>query len=439
MLSTVGIFGTLAFIGTLFFLALRGLRSYARNAPSEMLPIAASWMVLVGALFVYPQNFTLTLLLWVLTALMLRSVLPSNKIFVFDRSPRVGFSTAFAFVLCAVFVLTVSFSTISRYRAEIAFAQAVTIDHQGGNIDDVIAKLDAAATANRWSDLYYRNLGSALLHKVVIIAQDAHADPELVKSLIGAAVNAGVRATELGPTNVTNWELRGDIYREVSPLITDAAAFAIASYDQAIALSPNNPRYRVDSARGYLALADLLAPLVKGDDADVAKNAKTAQDNALQNANDALMKAIELKSDYAEARYYLAFVQERQGKLAEAIASMEIVRQSAPTDVGVGLQLALLYLRQGKNDVAKQELERIIAIAPNFANAHWYLASVLEQAKNIDGAIIELQTIIKLDPTNATVQKKIDELKAGKQAVPTIPDPLPTEEVPTLPDAPATP
>ncbi len=438
-LSTIGIFGTLALVASFLFLGFRALRTYTRNAPSEMLPIVAAWMVLVAALFVYPQNFTLITMLWVLTALVLRSTLSAGKILAFERSPRAGFGAAFAFVLCAVFVLTVSFSTIARYRAEIAFAQAVTIDRQGGNIDDVIAKLDTAATANRWSDLYYRNLGSALLHKVITVAQDAHADPDVVKSLIGAAVNAGVRATELGPTNVTNWELRGDIYREVSPLITDAAQFAIASYDQAIALSPNNPRYRVDSARGYLALADFLAPMVDGDDADVAKQAKASQDTALQSANDALMKAIALKSDYAEARYYLAFVQERQGKLAEAVASMEIVRGSAPNDVGVGLQLALLYLRQGKNDVAKQELERIIAISPNFANAHWYLASVLEQEKDIDGAIIELETIAKLDPTNETVQKKIDELKAGKKAATTIPDPLPTEESPTLPDAPTTP
>lgn len=439
MFSTLGIFATLALVASLLFLGARTCRTYLRNAPSEMLPIVASWSVLVVALFVYPQNFTLTTMLWVLTAFMLRLVLSAGKTLAFERSPRAGFGAAFAFVLCAVFVLTVSFSTLARYRAEIAFAQAVTIDQQGGSIDDVIAKLDIAATANRWSDLYYRNLGSALLHKVITVAKDAHTDPNLVKSLIGAAVNAGVRATELGPTNVTNWELRGDIYREVSPLITDAAQFAITSYEQAIALAPNNPKYRVDSARGYLALADLLAPMVKGDDEGVARQAKAAQDAALQNANDALMKAIELKSDYAEARYYLAFVQERQGKLAEAVASMEIVRQSAPSDVGVGLQLALLYLRQGKNDVAKQELERIIAISPNFANAHWYFASVLEQKKDIDGAIFELETIVKLDPTNETVQKKIDELKAGKKAAEVIPDPLPTEESPTLPDAPVTP
>ncbi len=440
MLPTMGIFAVVALFVALSFVTMRSVKLYVKHAPAEMLPVFAAWLVLVVALFVYPQNFTLTVMFWVLTACVLRFILPSAKTFSFEKSPRAGFGAAFAFVLCGVFALTIAFATISRYRAEIAFAQAVTIDQQGGDIDEVIAKLDIAATANRWSDVYYRNLGSALLQKVVVLAQDAHADPSLVKSLIGAAVNAGVRATDLGPTNVTNWELRGDIYRQVSPLISDAAQFAIASYTQATLLAPNNPKHHVGVARGYLALADLLAPLVKGDDADIAGKAKTAQDASLQSANDALMTAITLKSDYAEARYYLAFVQERQEKLAEAVTSMEIVRLAAPNDVGVGLQLALLYLRQGKNDIAKQELERIIAIAPNFANAHWYLSSILEQKKDLDGALMELETIAKLDPGNETVQKKITELRAGKTAASTpIPDPLPTESDPVLPDALVTP
>lgn len=440
MLPTLGVFATLALLMAIFFLGIRACKQYISHGSSEMLPILASWLVCVAALFVYPQNFTLTTIFWVLTALIIRFVAHSAKEFSFEKSPRAGFAAIFASVLGGVFVLTVAFATVSRYRAEIAFAQAITLSRQGGNIDDVIAELDVAATANRWSDVYYRNLGSALLQKVLAVAQDAHTDPSLVRSLIGAAVNAGVKATDLGPTNVTNWELRGDIYREVSPLITDAATFAIASYNQAALLAPNNPKYRVDVARGYLALADTLAPIAKGNDADAAGKAKTAQDTALQNATDALMTAIALKSDYAEARYYLAFIQERQEKLAEAVASMEMVRQVAPSDVGVGLQLALLYLRQGKNDGAQQELERIIAISPNFANAHWYLSSILEQKKDVDGALMELEIIAKLDPTNETIQKKIEALRAGKVAASTpIPDPLPTETNPVLPDAPVAP
>jgi Tetratricopeptide repeat len=341
--------------------------------------------------------------------------------------------------VASVFILTVAFATISKYRADVAFARATTLYADGGGIDDVILALDDAATANRWSDVYYRNLGSALLQKVIALAQKTDSDPELVRALIGAAVNASIRATELGPTNVTNWELRGDVYRVVSPLVADAAAFAITSYQHAVTLAPNNPKYAVALARGYLAYSDVLTPVVQGNDEEQAALANTAQEETLQKAFDALLGAITLKSDYAEARYYLASVQERQGKLAEAVASMELVRLGAPSDIGVGLQLALLYLRQGKNDVAKQELERIIALAPNFSNAHWFLAAALEEEDDIEGALIQLEAIMTIDSENETVQKKIDALRAGQVTETALPDPLPSAETPVLPDAPVTP
>lgn len=434
MMPTLGLVATIAFLLFVLGIIVLTIRRYLRVRNIDALPAIASWLMVSIALFVVPQNFVLTLVWWMMTALVIRHAVTHTKTFAFDKSPRVGFGVAFVTVLCSVFVLTVGFATVARYRAEVAFARAIVLDKQGGAIDEVIAELDHAATVNRWSDVYYRNLGSALLEKVAIVVKDPKADPSLVKSLIGAAVNAGVQATELGPTNVTNWELRGDIYRSVSPVVADAAEFSVASYQKAIELAPKNPKYLVDEARGYLAKSDVLAPIVKGSDAAKAAEAKAAQDDALSKANDALMAAISLKSNYALARYYLASVQEHQGKLADAVASMELVRQSAPKDVGVGLQLAVLYLRQGKSDVAKNELERIIAIAPNFANAHWYLASILEEEKDIDGAIMELNIILALDPANDMVQKKLEALKAGK-VKPVIPDPLPDTSTPVLPDA----
>lgn len=440
VLPTLGIFVALSLIAGLGFVMFLALRSFRRAQHPDAMPWLAVFVVMALAWFVYPQNFVLTMLLWLAIGLVVRQTVGSRTVVLaFDRSPRAGFGAAFFFVLSAIFLLTVAFATVSRYRAEIAFAQAVALDAQNGNMDDIIASLDTAASANRWSDVAYRNLARALLAKVSTVVQDKNADPQYVKSLIGAAVNAGIRATDLGPTNVSNWELRGDVYREVSPLIADASTFSVASYQQAVSLSPTNPRYLVGLARGYLAVVDVLAPIVKGDDKDQSAQAEAAQTMALQNASDALLKAITLKSDYAEARYYLASVQERENKLADAVASMEIVRASAPNDVGVGLQLSLLYLRQGKNDLAKKELERIIALAPNFANAHWYLASVLEEERDIDGALIELEIIMKLDPKNETVQKKIDALKAGQKPVETIPDPLPTEGTSIIPTTPVTP
>ncbi len=425
-LPTMGIFATIALLIGLFMVTMGSIRTFYRSSNFESLPIVASSIVIIVAWFCYPQNFVLTMMLWLSIGLLVAIITNSRlKHFTFDQSPRAGFVAAFGFVLCAVFLFTVGFATVARYRSEVAFAQALAFDKQGGKIDDIIKSLDEAASMNKWSDVAYRNLASALLSKVSIVVQDKNANPDTVRNLIGAAINASVQATNLGPTNVTNWELRGDVYRSVSSMIPDAASFSIASYQRAIELAPNNPRYFVSLARGYLAEADQLTPIVKGDDKDQSAKATELQVTALQNANDALLKAITFKSDYADARYYLASVQERQNKLADAVASMELVRSSSPNDIGIGLQLSLFYLRQGKNDLAKQELQRIIAIAPNFSNAHWYLSSILEKTGDVAGAIAELQIIVSLDPTNVIVQKKIADLQAGQKAS-TIPEPLST-------------
>jgi len=87
------------------------------------------------------------------------------------------------------------------------------------------------------------------------------------------------------------------------------------------------------------------------------------------------------------------------------------------------MQLALLYLRQGKNELAKQELERAIGLVPNYANAHWYLASILEQEGDTEGALEALRVVQELNPDNTTVTNRIEQLKQGA-ATELIPDPI---------------
>ncbi len=428
MLGTFGIVPTvffLAFVVLLGVLAVTRLVRERNHAEWKLTyaPFAA-WCVLVIAMTMYPSNMTLAMLFWTLSAVLAAHVLPVAREFAFVRSPRAGLVAAFAFVLAAVGMLTTLFVTVSRYRAEIAYARAVAADRQGGDIDEIIAYLDRAATTNRWSDVYFRNLGSALLHKTADVIGDDAADPTFVRSLIASAITAAGRATELGSANVVNWSLRGDIYREVAPVVPDADAFAITAYETAITLEPANPSHYVDLARAYLVRADLLAPLFDADDALLADSARFKYDDALALAEVSLKTATTLRPEDANALYYLAFVHERKGELSEAVRTMELVRATNPSDVGVGMQLALLYLRQGKHALAKAELERVISIAPNYANAHWYLATILEQEDDIMGALAALGVVRELNPDNAAVASRIAELEAGLLAPEPIPEPL---------------
>lgn len=433
MLATFGVVGAGAYVAFILIVGALVAGKLAREKThaewkSTFAP-AMAWLALAVAQFVYPSTMTLNLVFWLLSGVLLSQLPAAYGEWQFLRSPRIALTSAFLFVLILVgFVMTLFVST-TRYAADIAFSRALTQDHANADLDLVIADLDRAALTNRFSDVYYRNLGHALLLKTAEVLTEEGADPQFGKDLVSASVNAALRATSLGKANVMNWELQGDVYREIAPLVQGADGYAIAAYQEAIVRSPVNPKYYVDLARAYIVRADLVRIAMEGDDATLAAAAKTTREESLVLAATQLERAIALREAYAPAQYYMAYVLERQGKITDAIASMEYVKATDPYDVGVALQLGLLYLKQGKTLLAKAEFERAIDIAPNYANARWYLASIYEEEGDFAAAIAQVEMIADLDPVNATVAQRLESLRAGKIAEEL---PPPIEEEPTI-------
>lgn len=436
VLTTLGVVGLAFHLLLMFGLGGAVVAKLARERRHEewrmtFAPFVA-WVSLALAQFLYASNFTLLFGFWLLSGVLAAQLARTAVDVNFVRSPRAGLASSFVFVLTLVLLVTTLFVTVSRYRAEMAFAKALATDSEGGLLDDVIASLDTAALRNRWSDIYYRNLGHALLLKTADVLQEADADPAFLQELVGASVNAARQATLLAPGNVVNWELQGDIYREIAPLVNGADAFAIASYEKAVTLSPANPKDYVGLARAYIARADIALMLAESEDEETATTAEATRTDALERARTALDAAIALRSTYAPAQYYLAYVLERQGKVSDAIAAMETLRRTDSLDVGVAMQLGLLYLKQGKNALAKGEFERALAIAPNYANAHWYLATLYEQDGDIASAIAEVEKVLALNPDNEAVTQRLDRLTRG-QAEEEIPEPVVEEgTLPTI-------
>jgi len=128
-------------------------------------------------------------------------------------------------------------------------------------------------------------------------------------------------------------------------------------------------------------------------------------------------KAIELKPDYAPAHFELALVFERQGRLDDAVGKMESVAQYNVLDVGVYFQLGLLYVQraeEGDIDRAKETFEYVIKLAPNYSNAHWFLASIYEMDGDISAAVSEVEAVLVLNPTNELVKARLDRLIGGQ-------------------------
>lgn len=434
VLTILPTLGVLTFAFWLLFVAYVAGRALSRvirgKAPEEwlgvyvLLPAFAS---VVFASFLYSSNMTLTFLFFGFAGLLAAELMKKSYAHSFGESPRLGLSFSFLFVLLAIAIVSVLFVTGQRYAAELAFAKAVRLDRSGADVQQIVEKLDQAATYNRYNDVYYRNLSSALLTRVSEELGKLSTDQattqeqsQYIQALTVASINSSVRATTLAPNNVLNWSIRGAIYREFAPIIGNAGDFATASFEEAKKLEPMNPSHPTELGITYLVMAELKRQMTAAEDEAVAAQATSEMQGYLSKAETELLHAIELKSDYAPAHYQLAIVYERQGRLSDAIGKMESVARYNPYDVGVAFQLGLLYLRRGGEkdlDNAQMAFEYSVQLLPSYSNAMWFLAAIYEQKGMVDAATQLVAKVYELNPTNELVKSRLDRLKSGEVSV----------------------
>lgn len=446
-LATYGLLPTLlcsAFFGLLGFMAFsRILKEREGDEWKMTFVFLVGWVTVLLAHVMYASNFSLTFLLFLLSGLLASQVLPAPKVADFSDNPRLGLAGSFAFVVVLVGTLTGVSVVAQRYGAELAFAKALRMDREGQGAEQVLSQLAAAVSRNPGSDLYWRNLASAALAQAGAVASTLGAEPKAedtqkLQQYVSLAVDAGTRATAIAPEQVANWTTRGAIYRELMSFVGNAEDFAAASFEQAIALEPANPALRVELARVHLAVADRARALQGNKDADVAAKAKEALPKEMAAAKESLDKAVELKPDYAPARYYLAVVAERENKLATAAAGLSALTRQNPLDIGLSLELGLLYLRMKETGKAVAELERANGLSVDNANVMWFLASAYETAGKSEEAIRLVERVKHLNPENEMVAKRLERMKAGQNTT-VIPEPVEAGEVSATQPPPAEP
>ncbi|TAK04253.1 hypothetical protein EPO34_03870 [Patescibacteria group bacterium] len=445
VLPTFGVLGTLGWAVALLGSLACGIGAFLRArererlvAPFVLVPPLAALLI---ALCLYGGTLTLLTLCFALSGLVCGAAMREGRADL-DRAPRLSLALSALLVLAATAIATGLFGSLIRYASEAAFAHAVRLDRADAPMKEIVASLDRAASLNRWNDVFYRNLAQAFLLMTgeEIKALSGAATPmtdeqrAYVQALTGAAVNAGVRATELGPDNALNWLARGALYREFIPLIGNAGEHAVEAYQRAIALEPLDPENRTELGKAFLTLAENNRALTAAEDKAVADEALAKVAGYLKQAEEQFDKAIALKADYAPAHYQLGLIYERQGKIGEAVGKMESVSQYNPLDVGVFFQLGMLYLRRGSEgdqDRAEKAFLSAIALSPSYSNARWFLASIYEQKRDLPKAIEQVGKVLEYNPDNQLVKAKLDRLKAGKVSS--------TTPVPLTDPAPATP
>jgi len=421
---TTGILGILALFFLIFlffkkafqFLVKKMDECPARSKISDgaswflSLGVLASFAGLVAAFFLYPVNFSILLIFWLLLGCLAVLETEKRKVLLIGNSSTKALGFSFLFVLILILGIGFSVFYVQKYIAETRYFQGLKASQKGDSILAVNFILKAV-NLNPKMDVYWRDLSQIHLFRLNEVLLKTDLTPEdknyQVQSLIASAVNSASQATTLNPNDAANWNVRGFIYRNMIGGLGGAEDWAITSYETAIDLEPTNPYIFTEIGRIYISKADLAEQ--QGNLADKDKNLKLAQEN--------FEKAVSLKVDYAPAHYQIAMIYIREGKTKEAIERFEIVKQTAPSDIGLAFQLGLIYYNENQLKSAKAEFERAVALDLKYANARYFLGLIYDKEGNKNEAIAQFKVIEEFNPENQEVKKILSNLRGGRPAL----------------------
>lgn len=412
---TLGLFGTLVFIsmqvsGMVFgFLGVVRAKSEERGA---VFGIFLAFLFLSCAAWTYAWNVLLVFVWFVLFG-VLTSFAPAKTLLITCDVRKPTIRMAVVWVMGVLCVSAVFFVSTARYASEIFYARALILERKSASREYVVSALHTALRIFPWNDLLYRETSILFLTQAQELVRE-RASAELVQDAVRAAVAAAVRATELGPNAAANWEVRGNVYREIAPVLSGADDFSIASFTTATELAPVNPRMHTGLGRAFLAKADVQMLLMQTGKDISQEEISARRQESLRLAEASFAYALTLKSDYAPAHHALALLLIEEGRYAEAVEHLVAVRAQYPEDLALGMQLVLLYMRQGKNDLAKEECERLISFAPTYANAHWYLSVILEEEGDLVHALAHVREVEKTNPSDEQVRLRRERLERGE-------------------------
>lgn len=148
-----------------------------------------------------------------------------------------------------------------------------------------------------------------------------------IQNLIAQAIREVKISTEvLNPGNAANWEVRASVYRSLRGVAQNASQWALQSYDVAIQLDPTNPRLRLEAGAVYYAEEDYLS------------------------AANMFRQATNLKNDYANAHYNMAYALKQLQNYPLAKSEFEITQ-------------ALVDRDSADYEAVRKELEEIAQLA----------------------------------------------------------------------------
>lgn len=194
----------------------------------------------------------------------------------------------------------------------------------------------------------------------------------------------------------------------------------IALFRQAVEVDPDYPDAHANLASALQVQGEAQEALVHfrrvvelASDSAAAHNDLGMALGALDQLEEAarhFRRATELEPTFYEARNNLAMTSQFLGLPDEAIAQYREVLRLARNpviynDLGIALAQQADPVQQ---DEAVTRFRQALEMAPDFADAHGNLATMLQQRGELDEAIVHFQEAVRLTPDNAEMRSRLD-------------------------------
>jgi tetratricopeptide (TPR) repeat protein len=362
-----------------------------------------SFLVQAIIYFLYSSSFSLDFTFFFLIACFIGLISERKE---YNLSPSSFLTLGFTLLFTLVFIFGLGLIILEgqRYIAEVNYKSGI-LAFASGQKEKGTLNFEKAISQNSNVDIYLTDLSQAYLSLVsdLIAKKDlSNSEKERLSVLLNNSINASKIATEVNPNNVSNWAIHAFVYQNLIGIFPGSEDWAIKSYDKASSLDSKNPYYLTQKGIVFLTKAY-----------GVDKDSAQAKKQDLDSAKIEFDKAIQLKSDYALARFQLAMVLQAQGKTDQVMPALQEAKKYALNDVGLSFQIGILYYQDKDYKNAQAEFERTISLNPDYANALYFLSLTYSALGQNGKAISTITKVLKLNPENQEVKKVLENLNNG--------------------------
>ncbi len=197
----------------------------------------------------------------------------------------------------------------------------------------------------------------------------------------------------------------------------------IRLWQDTVSKSPRKAQAHNDLGTAYLEKGDTddairefrTAAAIAPDYRDAFYNLGNAYKNvgALSQAVEAYRRVLFLDPSYAQVHNNLGNIYRDQGFPDKALEEYQTAAMLEPDLPQPHVNLGIIYLRSGRLAEAEEESKKAVMIRPDYAVAHEVLGEVFFSLGQRDKAIKEYSIALSLDPSDARVRSRLEELSGG--------------------------